>query len=419
MAQISIGATLLWLESLAGRQYGTRRGEIEQALADLSCHLWRGAGVTVPEPDQAGAVWLSGGRAVFAAGVLGALLVALLGLGVFALIALDQPDAAAGLLVTSSVAVLGSLLVLPGAAMIEHGRRLLVQVPLDLSTGVVSARNPRAGRLLKLAGVVFGGLALAVAIASGVMMIGAEPSARLRLLMLPALPVPIAGALAILTLGTGFVVGGIELYRRGQAMLQPSVDELRAADRRRPVLLLRSFGDEDLSVVSARTHGHAVRLARLEEAIADRLRLFGPLVAVGSPGEALPTLGAARSYHSDMEWRWAVGGLMRDALLLVMVAGLTAGLRWEIEAIVREGYLPKLLILMPSSDRQRRWDVVLEELQDLQDLPTHGELPRDVPDGLLCLYVAGGEWSMLTGSSDWEADYEEAIDLAVYGICCR
>jgi hypothetical protein len=415
MAQISIGATLLWFQSLAGRHYG-RRGEIEQALADLSCHLWRGAGVAVPEPDRAGTVWLAGGRAALGAGLVSSMLVLLLGLGVFALIALDWPDAAAGLLVTSSIAVLGSLLVLPGVAMIDHGRRLLVQVPLDLSTSVVSARNPRAGRLLKLAGVALGGLALAVAIASAVMVIAAEPSARLRMPMLPALPAPIAGALAILTLGTGLVVGGIALYRRGQAMLQPSVDELRVADRRRPVLLLRSFGDEDLSIVAARTHGHAVRLARLEEAIADRLRLFGPLVAIGSPGEALPTLGAARSYHSDMEWRWAVGGLMREALLIVMVAGLTAGLRWEIEAIVGDGHLSKLLILMPPSDRQRRWEVVLEELQDVAAL---GQLPRAVPDGLLCLHAAGGEWSMLTGDSDWEADYEAAIDLAVYGICCR
>jgi hypothetical protein len=415
MAQISIGAIFPWLRSFADRHDG-KRSEIEQALADLSCQLWRGAGVAVPEPDRAGSAWLIGGQVVLAAGLLSAILMLLLGLGVFVLISVDRPDAAAVPLLASSIAALGSLLVLPGVAMIDHGRRLLVQVPLDLSTGVVSARYPGAGRLLKLAGVALGGLALAVAIASAVVVIVAEPSARLRLPMLPALPMPIAGALAILTLGTGLVVGGIALHRRGQAMLQPSADELRAADRRRPVVLLRSFGDEDLSVVAVRTHGHAVRLARLEEAIADRLRLFGPLVAIGSPGEALPTLGAARSYHSDMEWRWAVGGLMREALLIVMVAGLTAGLRWEIEAIVREEHLPKLLILMPAFDRQRRWDVVLEELQDL---PALAGLPRVVPDGLLCLHAGGGEWSMLTSSSDWEADYEEAIDLAVYGICCR
>jgi hypothetical protein len=228
---------------------------------------------------------------------------------------------------------------------------------------------------------------------------------------------PIAWALIVLTFGTGSVAGAISLFRRGQAMLQPSADELLASDRRRPVVLLRSFGDEELALVAGQTHGQSVRLARLEEAVADRFRPFGPLVAIGNPGETLATLGAARSYHSEMEWRWAVIGLMREALLIVAVAGLTAGLRWELQAMARDGHLWKLLILMPPSDQEQRWQVIRQELQGL---PVLGDMPRVAPEGLLCLHATrDGDWVMLTSARVWEADYETAIDQAIYGMFCR
>jgi hypothetical protein len=40
-----------------------------------------------------------------------------------------------------------------------------------------------------------------------------------------------------------------------------------------------------------------------EEQLADVLRLSGELVAIGRPGESLPTPGAARIYVSDEEWK--------------------------------------------------------------------------------------------------------------------
>ena len=413
---ISVGSALAWSGSSADRHYGKRRYQIEQALADFSCSLWRAAGVAVPNPASIGLAWLIAGRMLYAIGLLCALCLVPFAVWLFVLSAKGQPDDAIIPLLSSCVATLGALLTLPGIIMINHGKRSLVRVPLDLSAEITSGRNPLGGRLLKLLGSALGAVSLAVAVGAGAAML-ANPTAQLRLPMLPLVPMPIACALIILTLGTVLVVGGIWLFRRGQAMLQPSAAELLGKDRRRPVLLLRSFGDEGLSVATGQTHGHNVRLARLEEAIADRFRPFGPLVAIGDPGEALPTLGAARSYHSDMEWRWAVLGLMQEALLVVVVAGLTGGLRWELEAIARDGHLCKMLILMPQSDQQQRWEIIREELQGLR---LYGDMPRTVPGGLLCLHATrGGDWAMLTAYWGWEADYETAIDYAIYGMFGR
>ena len=78
---------------------------------------------------------------------------------------------------------------------------------------------------------------------------------------------------------------------------------------------------------------------------------------------------------------------MREAVLIVVIAGLSPGLRWEIEAIARAGHQSKLLVLMPEPQRRRRWNVVTEQLGDL---PGFDGLPPEVPKGLLCIHAEPG-----------------------------
>jgi len=54
--------------------------------------------------------------------------------------------------------------------------------------------------------------------------------------------------------------------------------------------------------------------------------VFGDLVAIGKPGETLPTPGAARLYASDAEWQKDVTSQMQNARLVVIRAGTTGGL---------------------------------------------------------------------------------------------
>jgi hypothetical protein len=114
-----------------------------------------------------------------------------------------------------------------------------------------------------------------------------------------------------------------------------SADRLLLEDQRSPVLYLRSFEDED-------------RLSVEEEELARVLRHVGPFVAVGRPGEALPALGAARMYLTDDEWQGEVERLMHQASLVILLAGRTPGLGWELRKC-RELLNPlRLVILIPS-----------------------------------------------------------------------
>jgi hypothetical protein len=57
----------------------------------------------------------------------------------------------------------------------------------------------------------------------------------------------------------------------------------------------------------------------------------GPVVAIGRPGERLPELGAARLYAADDQWRDRVSSLVRHARVVLIRAGNTPNLWWEIE----------------------------------------------------------------------------------------
>ena len=52
--------------------------------------------------------------------------------------------------------------------------------------------------------------------------------------------------------------------------------------------------------------------------------------------------------------------LMRDAVVIVVIAGVSPGLRWELEAIAQAGHQSKLLVLMPEPHRRRvrTWQLV-------------------------------------------------------------
>ena len=67
-----------------------------------------------------------------------------------------------------------------------------------------------------------------------------------------------------------------------------------------------------------------------EEQLADVLRPFGELVAIGRPGEGLPTPGAARIYASDEEWKDVVKRQMQSTRLVVIMAAVGENVLWEL-----------------------------------------------------------------------------------------
>lgn len=133
----------------------------------------------------------------------------------------------------------------------------------------------------------------------------------------------------------------ILLFRSGWKYEARTAEEVLASDPRPPVVYLRSFGVDDQLLVTA--GGRSARLAGFvtytasvspEQEMAYIMDGIGPVVAIGKPGERLPELGAARLYVGDDEWRRVVGELMIDAALVVIRAGETANLWWEIEEVM-------------------------------------------------------------------------------------
>jgi hypothetical protein len=143
--------------------------------------------------------------------------------------------------------------------------------------------------------------------------------------------------LAILALA-GFLGLMGHLLQRGDRHLAQSGADVMGKDRRAPVLYLRPFGAE-------------VELSAEEQTLKRIMdNEVGPLVAVGNPEDALPPLGAARSYEQDFAqsgrtWQLHVREMLLRSSLVFVVPGHTPGLGWEI-AQCREVLHPLRLIVL-------------------------------------------------------------------------
>jgi hypothetical protein len=131
-----------------------------------------------------------------------------------------------------------------------------------------------------------------------------------------ALPSNTSRPIGLLILSFAFGVG-VFFWKWGKQHLVPLAEETVANDDRPPIVYLRSFADDD-------------QIAADEEALAAIMDEAGPFVAVGRPGDTLPPLGASRFYLPGKDWQGFVSQLLDDAALVLIMAGRTEGLGWEI-----------------------------------------------------------------------------------------
>jgi hypothetical protein len=110
------------------------------------------------------------------------------------------------------------------------------------------------------------------------------------------------------------------LYARSQ--FQPTCETLLAHDKRAPVLLLRSFRDDE--VINYRRGEFSFVDHSLESRITAHFFSTGPFIAVGAPKNQQPTIGAARATLVDSEWQGKVMDWMDAAALIIVIAGLTS-----------------------------------------------------------------------------------------------
>jgi hypothetical protein len=195
-----------------------------------------------------------------------------------------------------------------------------------------------------------------------------------------------------------------------------SAEEVMVTVGTPPIVLLRSFVDDT-------GHASGQRLKEtFEQLVARQLRPYGPFVAIGRPGEALPRLGAARTYASDTEWRARALEMMAASRLIAVIVGATPGLGWELGQIVERGWTDKLLLLiplLPAAERSSRLAVLANLLAgtrwqaSLEGADGTGVVAARL-DGDGCVtFIAA------TGDSHDNVFYNDAIRVALHGILCR
>jgi hypothetical protein len=142
---------------------------------------------------------------------------------------------------------------------------------------------------------------------------------------------------------TGF---GFLLLIRARQYFQVDANSLLAADRRSPILFLRSFADDEKQIYKG--SAKAFLTFSLEARLYYHFSRFGPFVAIGSPTETVPVLGAARVLLSDDEWQPRVLSWIRDAKAIIMYSGTTHWVNWELRQVVKNECATRLILMMPE-----------------------------------------------------------------------
>lgn len=206
----------------------------------------------------------------------------------------------------------------------------------------------------------------------------------------------------MLIVGAPLVWGGRVLIRSHAVR----ADQAMRADTRPPVLLLRSFRNEDIRAPIIRQKFGLLeqlfaRDPRLEEVLAGPLSVIGPFVTVQRPGTLLPELGAARVRVDEDKWKtWVLEHLER-AQLVVIATGTSPGLAWELQQVFEQKPLHQVLLvfsgsgLLDGAERVAHYEAFRTTFGPL--LPV--DLPPAHPDAVLLAWDStGAAW--LFGASD-------------------
>ncbi len=226
-------------------------------------------------------------------------------------------------------------------------------------------------------------------------------------------------------LGTSLVLAALVLLLvSGQPLrigrrwaMRAMQDRPRGAGR--PVLMLRSFGDDQLTLRVRRRDRAGFfdslvmkRWERFEELTALMLSRFGPPVATGEPGQVLPPgLGAQRFTFSDDEWQPAIKKFADESVLISVFLGKTAALSWELELVANSGYLHKTIFLVPPVNRRERATrlrLFAESYglpEEIFDTGTASRVPLAI-----CWPLGWGQPLVVSGASADDVSYEFAIE---------
>ncbi len=208
---------------------------------------------------------------------------------------------------------------------------------------------------------------------------------------------------------------GSQAARLRRCYSSPEARAVLKRDARPPVLMLRSFADDELRFSDQTTFDNLYSSDRtFEEMVTDQLWEVGPVVAIGRPGEKIPLSGAVREYVGNDSWQERVRTLADQAALIVMVLGPTEGFGWELKNIADKGFLRKVILIMPPLAQkkiERRGARLVSELGLAGEAARFSQVAA-VP-GALCATLAKNDIAILRSNKHSTHDYAVAIQIGM------
>jgi hypothetical protein len=175
---------------------------------------------------------------------------------------------------------------------------------------------------------------------------------------------------------------GSSLFNHGRKIRRSFAND--AVPLNTSILYLRSFYDDSLT----EKFSSPVDLFTEEEQLVLVFKKIGAVIAIGRPGESLPPIGATRLYVSDKEdWHQKVQEYIQRSQIVILRAGASPGLLWELTEVTRLAPPELLLIVIPSNlDLAKGF---LSQLRGIlkSDLPDPGLYPQKFSDSTVAGFI--------------------------------
>ncbi len=134
------------------------------------------------------------------------------------------------------------------------------------------------------------------------------------------------------------VMHGFERRRWSAQRQRYNAYQRLCTDERAPILYLRPFSSDQIYELPLEV------TRRVDERLTEHYEQYGPVIAIGGPDEKGPMPGPVRLYFDDDMWRAGVIYLMSISRLVIIQAGISQGVLWEM-GIARRLLEPEKLII--------------------------------------------------------------------------
>jgi hypothetical protein len=220
---------------------------------------------------------------------------------------------------------------------------------------------------------------------------------------------------AMLIIGLSLIVAGHVLFAVAKRLaawylwLPTEGDESRP-----PILFLRTFQDDQFAFGRNWWRLHELWFdlwsfrRNADEAMIDEIAQYGPVVALGVPGEKKVPFGAQRHYAAHDDWKSVIKDTARKSRAVVVGASATPSVVWEYQMLAEEGLLDKVLLLIPPPGKTTPADrVLLDTFAEATGV--HLQFEGAPGKHLIALLPASGGHAVLTADEDGAAAYVAAL----------